>query len=321
MANEGFFELGLIDTSGNRAFDPKVTVKFIRGSDNKVISQIRDLEFPPTRTFRVPAFPQEQNLLCEVTPSRWRQRTSDFFTLTDNETAVRNLTVFRKPNKWTAQFLPWSSLPVQFIRLQHVLHNSPDVKIRGGKTVGLFTESTYDAANDAKSIIAKTGLLNLYVKLANTREPVGGSEDWFSFVEQVLEIARERFIALVRPEMGEKVKAIRDNIDDFPDYIKAVAFNHFDNMPPRFGVSKSKMFSIKSKEDKGNLQLTLGPGKVSSGKDVLVLDADIDEDGKLLAHLASVFKHKITGQGTHPHDIHEYLSLSFPGVPLGYELA
>jgi hypothetical protein len=321
MANEGFFEFGLIDTAGNRVVDSKVTVKFIRGSDNKTISHAKDLEFPPSRVFRVPAFPQEQNLLCEVTPSKWRQRTSDFFTLTDGETIVRNLTVFRKPDKWSAQFLPWSNLPVQFVRLQHVLHNSPDVKIRGGKTVGLFTESTYDAATDPKSVIAKTGLLNLYVKLANTKEPTGGNEDWFSFVEQMLEIGRERFIALARPEMGERVQAIRQNIGDFPDYIKAPAFNHFGNMPSQFGVSKSKMFSIKSKEDKGNLQLTLGPGKDANGKDVLVLDADIDEDGRLFAHLASVFRHKVTGQGTHPHDIHEYLKLSFPGVPLGYELA
>jgi hypothetical protein len=256
-----------------------------------------------------------------VTPSRWRQRSSGFFTLTDGETIVRNLTVFRKPDKWAAQFSPWSNLPVQFVRLQHVLHNSPDVKIRGGKTVGLFTESAYDGASDPKSIIAKTGLLNLYVKLANTKEPTRGNDDWFSFVEQILEIGRERFIALARPEMGERVQAIRQRIDDFPDYIKAPAFNHHGNMPPQFGVSKSKMFSIKSKEDKGNLQLTFGPGKDANGRDVLVLDADIDEDGRLFAHLASVFKHKVTGQGTHPHDIHEYLNLSLPGVPLGYALA
>jgi hypothetical protein len=321
MANEGFFELGLIDTAGNRVVDSKVTVKFIRGSDNKTLSHAKDLDFTQSRVFRVPAFPHEHNLLCEVTPSRWRQRSSGFFTLTDGETAVRNLTVFRKPDKWAAQFLSWSNLPAHFVRLQHVLHNSPDVKIRGGKTVALFTESAYDGATDSKSVIAKTGLLNLYVKLANTKEPTRGNDDWFSFVEQILEIGRERFIALARPEMGEIVQAIKQRIDDFPDYIKAPAFNHHGNMPPQFGVSKSKMFSIKSKEDKGNLQLTFGPGKDSNGRDVLVLDADIDEDGRLFAHLASVFKHKVTGQGTHPHDIHEYLKLSFPGVPLGYELA
>ncbi|HSE97237.1 MAG TPA: hypothetical protein VLD57_03135, partial [Blastocatellia bacterium] len=188
MANEGFFELGLIDTAGDRVVDSKVTVRFLRSSDNKVISQAKDLEFPPNRLFRLPAFPQEQNLVCEVIASRWRQRSSGFFTLTDGETILRNLTMFRRPDKWTAQFLAWNNLPVQFLRLQHILHNSPDVKIRGGKTVGLFTESTYDGGNDAKGIIAKTGLLNLYVKLANMKEPVSENEDWFSFVEQILEI-------------------------------------------------------------------------------------------------------------------------------------
>ncbi|HWP43138.1 MAG TPA: hypothetical protein VNO14_07890, partial [Blastocatellia bacterium] len=105
------------------------------------------------------------------------------------------------------------------------------------------------------------------------------------------------------------------------DYMESPAFNHHGNMPAEYGVAKSRMFSTKSKEDKGNLQLTLGPGKDAEGKDVLVLDADIDEEGRLIPHLASVFKHKVTGKGTHPHDIHEYLHLAIPGAPLGYELA
>lgn len=321
MGNEGFFELGLIDTAGDRVVDSEVMVRFRRGSDNKVILQFRDLSFPPNRLFTVPAFPQEENLLCEVTLPRWRQRTSDFFTLTDGERIIRNLNLFRKPDKWTARFVAWDNLPVQFVRFQHVLNNSPDVRIRGGKTVAAFTGSIYDGVSDSKEIFAKTGLLNLYVKLSNTKEPTAENEDWFSFVEQILEIGRERFIALVRPEMGEIVKTILDNIGDFPDYMKSPAFNHHGNMPQQFGVSKSRMFSIKSKEEKGNLQLTFGPGKDAEGKDVLVLDADIDEEGRLIPHLASVFKHKITGRGTHPHDVHEYLRLAFRGVPLGYDLA
>jgi hypothetical protein len=120
--------------------------------------------------------------------------------------------------------------------------------------------------------------------------------------------------------MGQLVRAIRDNIDDFPEYERAIASNHFENMPPQFGVKKSSMFSVKSADDKGNLQLTLGQGKDAGGNDVLVLDADIDESGKLLEHVLDVFKHKITGKQTHPHDIHEYLKLAHPGVPLGYEL-
>lgn len=50
-------------------------------------------------------------------------------------------------------------------------------------------------------------------------------------------------------------------------------------------------------------------GKDASGNDLLILDADIDENGQLMAHLADLFKHKFTG-GTHPFDIHELLPLT-----------
>ena len=79
------------------------------------------------------------------------------------------------------------------------------------------------------------------------------------------------------------------------------------------------MFSIKSREDIGNVQLTMAPGRDQAGNEILMLDADIDENGKLLLHLADLFKHKFSG-GTHPFDIHEYLALAHRGRPLGYEL-
>ncbi len=83
------------------------------------------------------------------------------------------------------------------------------------------------------------------------------------------------------------------------------------NMPVEYGVKKEDMFSIKSSDRKGNVQLTLGPGttKDENGnvKKVLVLDADIDESGTLLAHLADVIKHKITHMQTSPFDVHEFI--------------
>ena len=66
------------------------------------------------------------------------------------------------------------------------------------------------------------------------------------------------------------------------------------------------MFSVKSSDRKGNLQLTFGKGKDANGNDVMVLDTDIDESGDMLKHLLDVFRHKITKKQTHPYDIHEY---------------
>jgi hypothetical protein len=56
---------------------------------------------------------------------------------------------------------------------------------------------------------------------------------------------------------------------------------------------------IKTREEHGNLQFTMTSAKESSGPPVTILDADLDENGKLMTHLADLFKHRFTG-GTHP---------------------
>jgi hypothetical protein len=319
MGNEGFFQLGLLDVEGRPVNETGVKVSFIRVLENKTISSATDLEFPPAHRFTVPAFPQEHNLVCEVTPPRFRQRRSGIFTLTNGETIARNLTLFRRPDKFTASFTEWDQLPSFFLPFKTVLSKSSAVKVKGGRVLGKFTEGTYNSITDAKEVLAKTALLNLYAKLTDLTEPTGGSEPWFSFVREIIEIGRERFIAIADPKLGEIVRAIKKDIGKFKDYNNTPAQNHFGNIPAVFKPQKSKMFSIKSDEDHGNIQLTLAPGKDSAGNDLLILDADIDEDGKLLAHLADLFKHKFSG-GTHPFDIHEYLALSNPNRPLGYEL-
>lgn len=319
MSNEGFFQLGLLDAAGRPINESAVTVRFIRATENKIIASQTKLEFPPSKQFAVAAFPQEKNLLCEVTAPRFRQRRSGVFTLTDGETIIRNLTLFRRPDKFSASFSAWDQLPSLIFPLKEVLKKSSAVKVKGGKLLGKVIEATYDGISDQKEVFAKAALLNIYAKLTDLKEPSEGTEPWFSFVREIVEIGRERFIAIVNPRMGEIVRRIKDDIGKFKDYKNTPAQNHFGNIPASFQPQKSKMFSIKSTEDHGNIQLTMCPGKDASGNDLLILDADIDEDGKLMAHLATLFKHKFSG-GTHPFDIHEYLTLSAPNRPLGYEL-
>ncbi len=319
MGNEGFFQLGLFDVEGRPVNEKNVKVSFVRVLENKVISSASDLEFPPSHRFAVPAFPQEHDLLCDVAPPRFRQRRSGIFTLTDGETIVRNLTLFRRPDKFTASFTVWDQLPSLFLPFKTLLGKSSAVKVKGGRLLGKFTEAVYDSINQPKEVLAKAALLNLYAKLTELKEPIGGQEPWFSFVREIVEIGRERFIAIADPKMGEIIRAIKSDIDKFKAYKNTPAQNHFGNIPTVFQPQKSKMFSIKSDEDHGNIQLTMAPGKDAAGNDLLILDTDIDEDGKLLEHLADLFKHKFTG-GTHPFDIHEYLALSVPNRPLGYEL-
>lgn len=319
MPNQGFFKLGLLDVAGRPVNETGVKVSFIRVTENKVIATATNLDFPPEHTFAVPAFPQEQNLLSEVTTPRFRQRRSGIFTLTDKETIVRNLNLFRRPDKFSASFTEWNQLPSHFLAFKAILNNSSALKVKGGAMLGKFTEATYDGVTGKIELTAKAALLNLYTKLTDLIEPTAGQEPWFSFVQEIVEIGKERFIAIVDPRMGEIIRTIKADFDKFKNYKPTPAQNHFGNIPAVYQVQKSKMFSIKSTEDHGNVQLTMAPGKDASGNDLLILDADIDENGKLLAHLADLFKHKFSG-GTHPFDIHEYLSLDNPNRPLGYEL-
>lgn len=320
MSNEGFFDLGLLDVADRPANDPDVKIRFFRIADpTRTIVHATNLTFPPKRRFTLPAFPQAVNLVCEVTASRFRQRRSDVFTLTDGETITRNLTLFRRPEKWAAEFVLWNQLANHFAPLQKLLEDSPKIKVRGGKTHDKFTETAYDNLSDKTTVLAKASLLNLYTKLTVIKEPTGGNEPWVSFVKRIIEIGRERLIAVVDPRMGQIVRHIKNNIAHFKDYKDSSAQNHFDNFPHAYQVQKSKMFSIKSQDEIGNVQLTMAPGKDTDGNEILLLDADIDENGLLLKHLADLFKHKFTG-GTHPFDIHEYLVLAHRERPLGYKL-
>lgn len=318
MGNEGFFELGLIDVRGRPINETKVKVAFVRVLEKQTIHSSNH-DFPPKHTFSLPAFPQEKQLLCEVTAPRYRQRRSGQFLLTDGETIVRNLSLFRRPDKWTADFTAWDQLSSHFLSLKNILEKSSAVKVKGGKLLGKFTETTYDSVTEKTEVFAKAALLNLYTKLTDLKEPTKGEEPWFSFVKEIIEIGRERFLAIVEPRMGEIVRAIKNDLGKFKDYKNTPAQNHFNNIPAALNPQKSKMFSVKTTEDHGNVQLTLAPGKDSAGNELLILDADIDENGRLLEHLADLLKHKFTG-GTHPFDIHEYLALSNPNRPLGYEL-
>ncbi len=319
MANEGFFELGLLDVAGRPVNESGVKVTFNRATENKIISTVSNLDFPPPHRFAVPAFPQEKNLFCEITVPRYRQRRSGIFTLTDGETILRNLTLFRRPDKFTASFTGWNQLSSHFLPLKSVLGKSSAVKVSGGKLAGKLTEGVYDGLADKTEVFAKAALLNIYTKLTDLKEPTEGKEPWFSFVQEIVEIGKERFIAIVNPRMGELIRAIKKDFGKFKDYRDTPAQNHFGNIPAVFNPQKSKMFSVKSTEDHGNVQLTIAPGKDASGNDIMILDADIDENGRTLAHLVDVFRHKFTG-GTHPFDIYEYLVLTNANRPLGYEL-
>jgi hypothetical protein len=230
--------------------------------------------------------------------------------------------VVRNPKEWRAQFTPWNQLSSRFELLKSILDISR-IKVINGPTLGKFTSDLYDQVTDTLVVMAKSAMLNIFTKLMSTPEPIGGIHPWFSFVRQILLIDRERFFAIVDPEMGEVLKRILQNIDQFKHYKKADHSLHLTRLEetlPGFHIFKSKVRSLKTDERHANLQFTMAPALDASGDDVLILDVDIDENGDLLNHLIDVtLVHPING-GTHPFDIHEYLLRSHRNLEFGYEL-
>ncbi len=320
MPNEGFLELSPLTVDVQPAIDPSTLVEFTRVKDGQMIGR-KTLAFPPPRRFKLPAFPQESALACFIAPKRFRGRSVGVFTLTDGETISRQPTVFRSPKEWSAEFVKWDDLGDEFQTLTDVLTDSPNLKVKGGKVLEEFAGDAYDevSPSDLVMVNAKACLLNLFAKLNTVKEPIHKRKPWFGFVNQILEIGRERLIAIVQDDMLERVRQIADDISAFEDYESTPAGNHHGNIPSGYTVKKSSMVSIKTDDTKGNLQLTLSPARDPSGATVTLLDADIDENGQLMAHLADLFKHKFNG-GTHPFDIHECLMLEDKSRLLGYRL-
>jgi len=321
MANEGNLEVTLLDVSSAEATDPDTRLIVRRGTSQDVVKVFRT-SFPPARRFVLPAFPTEHVLAPFIEPSRYRSKPLPFFTLTNGKTITRNVTVFREPSEWDAAFTKWNALSDRFDPLKKVLDHSPDLRVRGATSLDDFTGDKYDkATDDPRVVLPKSSMLNLYAKLTELREPIHKRKSWFLFVQQLLEIGRERFIAVVDEDMADRITTIRENIDDFADVYKRTPIgDHHKNLPAAYGVTKKSMVSIKTTEDNGNVQLTVGKGTdPESGEAAWLLDTDIDENGKLLVHLGDLFKHRFTG-GTHPIDIHEYLVLTHPGIDLGYQL-
>lgn len=322
MSNIGKLGLTIRNVENQPALDPDTRID-IKRRDGTAILRFKELNLPLGAQLDIPAFPQESNLLCDVTPKRYRHFFTEFFTLSTSAPRTIEARVMRLPKHWNARFTAWNQLSADFMPIKAALENS-NVKVIKGEKLGKFTEDKYDAVSVKKTVLAKTSMLNLFAKMSVLPEPIGERRPWFSFIDRILAIDRERFYAVVDGEMGEIVKHVKANLHKFKTYESTAADNHFEKLQetlPEFRISRSEMFAVKTNERNGNLQLTMAPARdPATGANALLLDADIDENGDLFKHLVDVFfLHPFSG-GTHPFDIHEYLVLAHPNLALGYEL-
>ncbi|HWN11624.1 MAG TPA: hypothetical protein VNO50_20520 [Pyrinomonadaceae bacterium] len=165
--------------------------------------------------------------------------------------------------------------------LRTLLENSDKVfSFEGKKGKDLYT-----ALDD----IRKAGLLNIAVKTANT--PLTNGRSVLSYIAKLNEIRGDRFFCVVPKELREETK-------------NSVAEGIFDSVSgtlhhPPAGFSLAGSF--KTPDNYGNLQLTF----FMNGNDC-VADIDIDDAGGL-GHVFQVLRNKISGNPTHPYNIHQIL--------------
>jgi hypothetical protein len=317
MDNTAPFVLELRNAEGEFAADPDCRVEFLR-LDNVVILRSDNVQFPPSHSFTLPAFPQAKNLHCFITPSVYQMVQSRFFTLNDGEETREVATVVRDPEKWRPEFTKWNALPAQFDALKAVLEGKL-LKLKHGPDVGVITPTVYNGMSSPSLLLAKMALLNLYTVLGSARDPVS-NQPWFHFVKEVLVVDRERFIAIVTSDLFESVNHIRRHLSRFKKagFFPGDAALHHDNIPSAYRVV-GEFASVKCAFGEGNTQFTVVKAKHADKGDCILLDCDMDEHNNVIEHASDVFIHIFSG-GTHPITIHEYIVHHQKTVNLGYTL-
>ena len=317
MGNVGTFILDLINAEGDPASEPSCTVDFLR-LDNTDILRAPDLQFPPKHSFSLPAFPQERALHCSIAPSLYGIVQSPFFTLDDGSAKEESAIVLRSPDKWTPKFAPWALLSAQFAPLKSLLENQL-LKLKHGPDIGVVTPTVYDNMSSPALLLAKMALLNLFAVLTAQKDPVSGLL-WFTFVQQILVLDRERFVARVSADLFESIDSILKNLPVFKKdrFFPGEVALHTDNIPSEFQLT-APMISAKCRYEQGNVQFTMAKVRNAKG-DCVLLDCDMDEHSNIIEHTGDLFKHVFTG-GTHPIDIHEYIVHHQKGIDLGYTLS
>ena len=316
QAQQGTLVLNLVDVSGHPLVDPEVRFQFRRPTESRLEGDpvVLPVNGSPI-VFRLHAFPIRP-LVCDITPSRYRYRPTPIFRVRAEAEEAMTLEFAREPGQWKADFVKWSRLGEIVEPLKIVLRDSGEVRRRGTNEVLTGQAKSYDRLPGERWELAKAGMLNIHYRMSTLTDPISRERTWVSFMERLLEVGPDRFIARVHSDLFEVVRTIHRDAEEFRgEYGRASAENHRRNFPVEFR-RVAELVSIKSADEFGNLQLTVAR---VPGESLTLLDADIDENGNLLRHFFDVLRHKVTG-GTHPFDIHEILKAENPQADLGYSL-
>src|SRR6266850_508255 len=165
--------------------------------------------------------------------------------------------------------------------LRTMLEVSDKVLAFEGKT----GSDLYTALDD----IRKAGMLNIAAKTGAT--PLTNGRTVLSYIQKLNEVRGDRFFAIVPRELREETK----------NSVNEGLFHPADQSQHHPPAGFSPAGSFKTPDHYGNLQLTF----FMKGDDC-VADIDID-DAAGLEHVFQVVRNKLSGQPTHPYNIHEIL--------------
>lgn len=194
----------------------------------------------------------------------------------------------------SVQFPPYASLPEkarQLLEASALEHPPQDVN---GQTL----YDTHELGD-----VPKAGLLNLLSKMADTR--LTDASTVLDHVQSLYRIRGDRVFANVALGLRDLIKT---GVDE-RRFTREDGSLH--TPPPGFKLADS----FKTDDRYGNLQVTF-----FSSLTALEFKADIDiDDAKGIAHVFQVLSHWVTGEGTHPYDIHQILNYH-QGLDPGYRL-
>ena len=276
MANPVILSLELKDVYGNLLKEKvdiilrhQVLSQIVKVSNNASTKiQIKGLFGDPQGRYRIDIDPPSYQYVAQFINLKASGTTSLEFTFPIDPSKVKSV-----------KFPAFGSTEAD---LQRVLKNSDKVlgfEAKKGKTL-------YDALDD----IRRAGLLNITAKTRATLLTNGRTV--LSYIQELREIRGDRFFAAVPKELREETKnSVAEGLFDPADE----SLHH----PP---ANFSHAGSFKTPDHYGNLQLTFFMNDAGD----CVADIDID-DAAGIEHVFQVLRNKLSGNPTHPYNIHEIL--------------
>jgi hypothetical protein len=307
----------LRDVRGDLIHDPRILLRCVHNDSGHALAfQVAGAGTPiavqaalaPGGLYRV-----------EISPSTFSPALRVLHLVDDEKTF--DLTLLHRASAWWPAFTAWSALAPPFESLKTVLQDSRRCRVGRATEPVHFIGPEYDAVDptDESRVYAKASLLNLYALLAAEPRPGTAGGHWWDGLGEIFLATRERILGTITERDAALIERIVKGAHR-NRYAKAPASLHAGNFSeiPGFVFDRKKLFSVKTRDAYGNLQLTVARGELD-GLPAVLLDADCDENGRAFAHLLDLPKHAVTG-GTHPVEIHDILVRRDPQRDLGYGL-